>query len=129
MLLVEDESDAAEFVKRLLEDYGAEVTTARSAPEALQLLTSAVPDILIGDIGLPEMDGYQLIERIRRKSVAEGGTIPAVALTAFARSEDRTRALRAGYQAHVAKPVESAELVATVASFADLIKARRGEGR
>jgi CheY-like chemotaxis protein len=88
-----------------------------------------VPDILIGDIGLPEMDGYQLIERIRRKSVAEGGTIPAVALTAFARSEDRTRALRAGYQAHVAKPVESAELVATVASFADLIKARRGEGR
>jgi len=129
VLLVEDESDAAEFVKRLLEDYGAEVTTARSAPEALQLLTSAVPDILIGDIGLPEMDGYQLIERIRRKSVAEGGTIPAVALTAFARSEDRTRALRAGYQAHVAKPVESAELVATVASFADLIKARRGEGR
>jgi CheY-like chemotaxis protein len=127
VLLVEDEPDAAEFVKRLLEDYGAQVTTAASAPEALQLLAIAVPDILIGDIGLPDMDGYQLIERIRRKSVAEGGTIPAVALTAFARSEDRTRALRAGYQAHVAKPVQSAELVATVASFADLIRARRRE--
>jgi len=125
VLLVEDEPDAAEFVKRLLEEYGAEVMTAASAPAALQLLAIAVPDILIADIGLPDMDGYQLIERIRRRGVAEGGPIPAVALTAFARSEDRTRALRAGYQAHVAKPVQAAELVATVASFAELIRARR----
>jgi CheY-like chemotaxis protein/two-component sensor histidine kinase len=127
VLLVEDESDAAEFVRRVLEDYGAEVTVAESAPQALELLTSAVPDILVADIGLPEIDGYQLIERIRRNNVANGGAILAVALTAFARSEDRTRALRAGYQAHVTKPVESAELVAMVASFADLVRARRGE--
>ena len=125
ILLVEDEPESAEFVKRLLEDYGADVTVVASAPAALECLKITIPDILIGDIGLPEMDGYELIERIRRRSVAEGGTIPAVALTAFARSEDRTRALRAGYQAHIAKPLESAELVATVASFADLIRGRR----
>ena len=104
ILLVEDEPESAEFVKRLLEDYGADVTVVASAPAALECLKITIPDILIGDIGLPEMDGYELIERIRRRSVAEGGTIPAVALTAFARSEDRTRALRAGYQAHIAKP-------------------------
>lgn len=85
----------------------------------------ARPDILISDIGLPEMDGYQLIEQIRKMNVNDGGGIPAVALTAFARSEDRTRALRAGYQTHLSKPVESTELVATVASFAELVSARR----
>ena len=85
----------------------------------------ARPDILISDIGLPEMDGYQLMEQIRKMDVAKGGGIPAVALTAFARSEDRTRALRAGYQTHLAKPIESTELIATVASFAELVNARR----
>jgi PAS domain S-box-containing protein len=127
ILLVEDEPDAAEFVKRLLEDYGADVAVAGSAHEALERMTQELPDILIGDIGLPDVDGYELIEQIRRRSVAEGGAMPAIALTAFARSEDRTRSLRAGYQAHVAKPLESAELIATVASFADLIKVRRSE--
>jgi CheY-like chemotaxis protein len=127
VLVVEDDHDAAEFVKNLLTMYGAEVLVATSANEALERLADAAPDILVSDIGLAEMDGYQLIERIREKPLAEGGGIPAVALTAFARSEDRTRALRAGYQAHISKPVESTELVATIASFAEL--ARRAGNR
>jgi CheY-like chemotaxis protein len=125
VLVVEDEGDAAEFVKRLLEGYGADVVIAATAPAALDIIASTQLDILISDIGLPEMDGYQLLEQIRRRESSTGGGIPAIALTAFARSEDRTRALLAGYQAHVAKPVESAELVATVASFAELASARR----
>jgi len=76
----------------------------------------------VSDIGLPDVDGYDLIHRIR--GLPAGGAIPAVALTAYARTEDRMRAFRAGYQAHLAKPIEPAELVATIASFAGLIKAR-----
>jgi PAS domain S-box-containing protein len=125
VLVVEDEPDAAEFVTNLLAMHGADVVTAASAREALKAVVHARPDILISDIGLPEMDGYQLMEQIRKMNVTDGGGIPAVALTAFARSEDRTRALRAGYQTHLAKPIESTELVATVASFAELVNARR----
>jgi PAS domain S-box-containing protein len=125
VLLVEDEPDAAEFVRHLLEGYGAEVIIAASAGEALDLLTRMQPDILISDIGLPGMDGYELMERIRRRDASQGGGIPALALTAFARSDDRTRAMLAGYQAHLTKPVVSAELVATVARFADLAITRR----
>jgi hypothetical protein len=125
VLVVEDEPDAAEFVTTLLERHGADVVQAASAREALDVVARSRPDILISDIGLPEMDGYQLIEQIRKMDVAEGSGILAVALTAFARSEDRTRALLAGYQTHLAKPIESTELVATVASFAELVNARR----
>ena len=89
------------------------------------MLTTRQTDVLVSDIGLPEMDGFELMEHVRQQEAAMGGSIPAVALTAFARSEDRTRALLAGYQAHLSKPVESNELVATVASFADLVIARR----
>jgi CheY-like chemotaxis protein len=124
---VEDEPDAAAFVTNVLERHGADVVSAASAREALQAVAQSRPDILISDIGLPEMDGYQLMEQIRKMDVAEGGGILAVALTAFARSEDRTRALLAGYQTHLAKPIESTELVATVASFADLVHARRAD--
>ena len=125
VLVVEDEADAAEFVKQLLENYGAVVVIATSAREALDVIETTQPDILISDIGLPEMDGYQLLEQVRQKEAADGASIPAIALTAFARSEDRTRALLAGYQAHLAKPIESTELVATVASFAELATAQR----
>ena len=125
VLLVEDEADAAEFVKHVLEDYGAVVVTAASAREALDVMGADQPDILISDIGLPEMDGYQLLEQVRQKDASDGGGIPAIALTAFVRSEDRTRALLAGYQSHLAKPIESTELVATVASVAELAMARR----
>jgi CheY-like chemotaxis protein/two-component sensor histidine kinase len=125
ILVVEDEPDAAEFVTKLLESHGADVVNAASAREALEAVVHARPDILVSDIGMPEMDGYQLMEQIRKMDAADGGGMPAVALTAFARSEDRTRALRAGYQTHLAKPIESSELVATVASFAELVHARR----
>jgi PAS domain S-box-containing protein len=125
VLLVEDEADTREFVIRLLETHRASVVAAASATEALSLFAADVPDIVVSDIGLPGVDGYDLMEQIRRKSVTEGGGVPALALTAYARSEDRTRALLAGYQAHLAKPVEPTELVATVASLVELIAAQR----
>ncbi|HEY0784028.1 MAG TPA: response regulator, partial [Thermoanaerobaculia bacterium] len=128
VLVVEDEPDAANFVKELLEMHGAEVALAASAREALQVLAHSGSDILISDIGLPEMDGYELMEQIRHQSLGDGGGLLAIALTAFARSEDRTRALLAGYQAHFSKPVDSTEFIATVASFAELVLARRTGG-
>ena len=125
VLLVEDEADAAEYVKRLLEGYGATVVVATSARDALDAIVTMQPDILISDIGLPEMDGYRLLERVRSIDTSAVANVPAIALTAFARSEDRTRALLAGYQAHLTKPIQSNELVATVASLADLVSSRR----
>jgi len=129
LLVVEDDADAVAFVKNLFEMHGAEVTTAVSANDAIDAMDDLQPDILISDIGLPGMDGYELIEAVRRRDAGNGGRILAVALTAFARSEDRTRALLAGYHAHVAKPVESAELLATVATFAEIVRAQRARHR
>jgi PAS domain S-box-containing protein len=125
VLLVEDEPESLEVMQRLLEGQGAQVDAARDAHQALRLLAEAKPDVLVSDIGLPEMDGYRLIEHIRVLETAEGATIPAVAVTAFARAEDRARALRAGYQAHLAKPVQPIELIAIVASLAGLGRRRR----
>jgi PAS domain S-box-containing protein len=120
VLVVEDENDARLFIERLLLSAGAKVHSAASAAEALEKLRDFRPDVIISDIGMPYMDGYQFIRELRRRPAAAGGRIPAVALTAFARSEDRTRALMAGYQMHVAKPVEAAELLATVAALTSL---------
>jgi CheY-like chemotaxis protein len=124
VLVVEDDRDTRDLIRRLLEAHQAEVVIAATAPEAQELLAAVRPDILVSDIGLPDVDGYELIQRVRQAgdSIAN---IPAVALTAFARYEDRTRALRAGYNAHVAKPVEPTELLVTVASFTNLILANR----
>jgi PAS domain S-box-containing protein len=124
VLVVEDEEDTRDFVRRLLEAQGASVTTVTSAAEALDVLTAMPPDILISDIGLPNVDGYDLMERIRAREIAADDRLPAIALTAYARAEDRTRALLAGYQAHLAKPVEPLELVATLARLADLVITR-----
>jgi PAS domain S-box-containing protein len=118
VLVVDDQPDARELIKRVLEDCGAEVFVAGSAAAALAALPGWRPDVLVSDIGMPDTDGYELLRRIRALGVERGGKIPAIALTAFARSEDRTRALRAGFVVHVAKPVDPAELVATVASVA-----------
>jgi PAS domain S-box-containing protein len=123
VLIVEDDEDTRELVNRLLSESGARVLTADSAPAALERFQAESPDILISDIGLPGEDGYSLIARIRGLDGASGTSVPAIALTAFARSEDRTRALQAGFQAHLAKPVEPLELVATVASFAKMNRA------
>jgi PAS domain S-box-containing protein len=122
ILVVEDDPDTREFLTRLLDSHGALVFSTASAREALDGFPAARPQILLSDIGLPDMDGYQLIQRIRQQDASAGGTIPAIALTAYARSDDRTRALRAGYQAHVVKPVEAAELLATIESFAEFVR-------
>jgi signal transduction histidine kinase/CheY-like chemotaxis protein len=118
VVVVDDEADARGLIKRVLEDCGAEVLAASTAGEALQLVEQQRPHLLVSDIGMPEMDGFELLRRVRALGPDRGGKIPAIALTAFARSEDRTRALHAGFLVHVSKPVEPAELIATVASVA-----------
>jgi PAS domain S-box-containing protein len=124
ILVVEDDPDTCEFLTRFLTGYGARVVIARSAAEALAQIDGDV-EIILGDIGLPDVDGYDLMQRIRKLPANAGGVTPAIALTAYARTEDRMRAFNAGYQAHLAKPIDTAELVATISSFAGLIEARR----
>ncbi len=118
VLVIDDEIDAQELVKRILEEYGANVLTASSVEEALELVQTCKPDVVVSDIGMPGKDGYDFIRALRKLPLEIGGDIPAAAVTAFARFEDRIHALRSGYQTHVAKPVEAAELIAVVASLA-----------
>jgi signal transduction histidine kinase len=114
LLLVEDEDDSREVVRAILVTAGADVVAAASASDALASLDGAVPDVLISDLAMPDVDGYELIAEIRRR----GHALPAVALTAHVRIEDRDRALAAGYDEHLSKPVEAPELVRVVASLA-----------
>ncbi len=118
VLVVDDEADARETLRQILEHCGAEARTVASALEALEVLGSYRPDVLLSDIGMPEQDGYALIRQVRMLTPEQGGRVPAAALTAFARSEDRRRALLAGFQMHLAKPVEIRELAAAVANLA-----------
>ena len=118
ILAVDDESDTRELLKQGLEYCGATVKVVGTAAEAIDALMSSVPDILISDIGMPGTDGYDLIKQVRRLPADRGGKIAAIALTAYTRVEDRLHALRAGYDMHVPKPVELAELVAVAASVA-----------
>lgn len=117
VLVVDDEPDTRELLKASLGQCGAEVTITGSAAEALEAMRAVVPDLLISDIGMPGEDGYELIRRVRELPAEGGGKVPAIALTAYARAEDRMQALRAGYQMHVPKPVEMAELVTVAASL------------
>jgi CheY-like chemotaxis protein/two-component sensor histidine kinase len=123
VLLVEDEPDNREVLRTLLERHHATVAVAGSAAEALEMMPTVRPSILVSDIGLPGMDGYELIERVRKMDARSGGRIPAIALTAHASTDDRTKALRAGFQAHITKPVEPGELVATISSLTGLVGA------
>ena len=116
ILVVDDEADTRELLRQGLEYCGATVSVAGSAAEAVAAITAKTPDILISDIGMPGVDGYDLIREIRRLPAAKGGKVPAIALTAYTRTEDRLQALRAGYDMHVPKPVELAELIAVAAS-------------
>jgi PAS domain S-box-containing protein len=118
ILVVDDESDARELVAVVLKQRGAEVVAVESASEALEEMVRQRFDVLVSDIGMPLMDGYALIEKVRQLPKARGGRIPAAALTAYAGVEDRMRVLSAGYQMHVPKPVEPAELTTVVASLA-----------
>jgi len=118
VLVVDDEADTGELIGEVLRECGSEVIITRSAAEALVALEHHKPDILISDLGMPDEDGYSLIEKIRALPSERGGNIPAAALTAYARAEDRMRVLRSGFQFHLPKPVDSAELVTVVASLA-----------
>ena len=117
VLVVDDEPDARDLIERLLVERDARVFKAESAERALQILNAERPDIIVSDIGMPQMDGYDFIRAVRSLPADSGGKTPAIALTAFARSEDRTRAMMAGYQVHISKPVEPRELIVTVASL------------
>ena len=118
ILVVDDEADMREFLAVMLEDYGAQVKVVSSAGEALEALTQVKPDILLSDIGMPEVDGYMLIRQIRAMPPEQGGKVPAIALTAYAGEADQTQAIAAGFIKHVAKPIEPAELARLVASLA-----------
>jgi CheY-like chemotaxis protein len=116
VLVVDDELDALRLMEKILTHCEALVRSVASADAALAAIAEFRPDVLISDIGMPDVDGYEFLRRVRLLERERGGRIPAVALTAFARSEDRTRALRAGFLVHIAKPVDPSELVATIAS-------------
>ncbi|HEV2667200.1 MAG TPA: ATP-binding protein, partial [Blastocatellia bacterium] len=118
VLLVDDEPDARNLLGLILTSYEAEVRDCASAAEALQMLDEWRPDVLVSDIGMPFEDGYELMRKVRAREPERGGLIPALALTAYARAEDARRALEAGYQAHVPKPVAPDELATVVASLA-----------
>jgi PAS domain S-box-containing protein len=114
VLLVDDEADARELIGRILRDCNCEVQAAASAAEALALARTGNYDLLVSDIGMPEVDGFEMLSRIRALGPARGGSLPAIALTAFARPEDRLHALESGFLDHVPKPIEPSELVATI---------------
>jgi len=118
VLVVEDDDDARALLAKVLEGRGAFVQVVSSAREALDVLEKERIDVLLSDIEMPGTDGYQLIRELRLRSSQQGGSVPAAALTAYARTEDRLRALRAGFQLHLSKPVQPAELITVVASLA-----------
>jgi len=115
VLVVDGEADARDFVAALLEQRGAQVTTASSARAAVEAITQSAPDALVSDIGIPGEDGYALVREVRRLGVERGVWFPAIALTAYAHAQDRSRALSAGYQVHLSKPIDPDTLVATIA--------------
>jgi CheY-like chemotaxis protein len=127
ILVVDDEDDGRELVRAVLAQCGAEVTVAATAPAALEALAQASFDVLVSDIAMPEHTGYDLIRHVRALDPERGGRIPALALTAYARIEDREAALSIGYQHHATKPIEPAELAAAVAALARRAARQRRE--
>ena len=118
VLVVDDEEGAREITSAILTQAQAEVRTAASASEALEVLDEWQPDVLVADLGMPDVDGYQLIRQVRARGPQRGGDVPAAALTAYARTRDRMRVLSAGFQIHIPKPIQPAELITVVASLA-----------
>jgi CheY-like chemotaxis protein len=117
VLLVEDDDDSRKLIGTMLKRYGARVTSTKSAAEALNVFTDDVPDLLISDIGMPDQDGYELIQKLRAMPADKGGLTPAIALTGYASRKDRERALSAGYHQHLAKPIEQTEMIAAIAAL------------
>jgi len=124
VLVVDDEADIRELLTTMLKQCGVEVTAAQSTSEALSMLTANPEkyDVLLSDIGMPEQDGYALIRQVRALSPEAGGRIPAAAMTAYARDQDRQKAIAAGFQIHVAKPIDSSQLTRVVADLAGRAK-------
>ena len=120
VLIVEDDADSRNVLAVLLQRLGALVESVASAKEAYDRVMHRRPDVLVSDIGMPDFDGYELIRRIRALPSSTKRNLPAIALTAYARADDRQRALLAGFQMHVAKPVEPRELIAGIASLLNL---------
>ncbi|MGJ5675038.1 MAG: PAS domain-containing protein [Nostochopsis sp.] len=126
ILVVDDDTDTRNFLEFLLKEYGGTVTAASSASQGLKILAQLQHDLLISDIGMPEIDGYGLIEQIRAIPPEQGGTIPAIALTAYAGDSDRSRLLAAGFQVHIAKPVDIDQLLLAIADLCSHLG--QGEG-
>ncbi len=120
MLLVDDEPDARALLTEVLQQCGAVVVATHSADEAVRLIPRERPAVLLSDIGLPGEDGYKLITRVRALGPEDGGDLPAAAITAYARSDDASRALAAGYQRHAPKPIQPTTLAALVAGLAQM---------
>jgi CheY-like chemotaxis protein len=114
ILVVDDEPDIRDLVTFILQDYGVEVTAVASAQEALQALSESIPDVLISDIAMPKTDGYMLMREVRKRSPQQGGHVPAIALTAYAGEINQQQALQAGFQMHIAKPIDPDELVKAI---------------
>jgi CheY-like chemotaxis protein len=117
ILVVDDEADMRALMQVMLTSYSAQVQVVASAMEALHLLDTWQPDVLISDIGMPEVDGYMLLRQVRRLLPERGGQIPAIALTAYAGEYDQKQALAAGFQQHIPKPVEPEQLVKAIANL------------
>jgi len=117
ILIVEDDADSRDMLETVLRSHGADVLTAKDVIEGFGVFRSQRPDILISDVGLPELDGYDLIRRIRSLSENEGGTTPAIALTGYVSVQDQSKALSAGYQEHLPKPVDTDRLVKSILEF------------
>ena len=119
ILVIDDELDARELIRRILTQCDASVIAAASAKEGLELIAVEKPDVIISDISMPEKNGYQFIAEVRNLSAEDGGTIPAIALTAFAHPKDKAKVMSAGYQRHLSKPVDSVELIAAINSLVE----------
>jgi signal transduction histidine kinase/ActR/RegA family two-component response regulator len=117
VLLVEDDDDSRKLLGTMLKRYGARVTSTKSAEEALRVFENELPDVMISDIGMPDQDGYELVRKLRAMPAEKGGAVPAIALTGYASRKDRERALNSGYQQHMAKPIEQADLMKSIAAL------------
>jgi CheY-like chemotaxis protein len=117
VLLVEDDEDSRKLLGAMLKRYGARVTSTKSAAEAISVFATDVPDVLVSDIGMPDEDGYEFIRKLRALPPEKGGRTPAIALTGYASRKDRERALAAGYDKHMAKPIEQADMISAIAAL------------
>jgi len=117
VLLVEDDDDSRKLLGAMLKRYGARITSTKSAAEALRVFEGELPDVLVSDIGMPDQDGYELVRKLRGLPPEKGGNTPAIALTGYASRKDKERALSSGYQQHMAKPIEQADIVKAIAAL------------